>query len=318
MDLLSEVLAVSGVRGAVGARIEAGQDWGWWWASATPRAALHAVTSGTAWLGLPGQPPVLLMPGDVVLLPGGAGHALGSDAEAVARTNARAFDSWQRTGSGAVRIGTEPVRAHILCADYERDAVVSTQILELLPDLVHIRGHSDGGLLEDTVRLLGRELAQPQMATGIVLDRLVDVLLVQVLRTWLASRPARHPSWLGVLCDEVVGAAVTRLHEDPARDWTTATLARETGVSRATLSRRFVTMTGESPGAYLARWRMDLAARRLRDTDDSLEAIARSVGYTSVYAFSRAFHRIRSQPPGQYRSRSRAQSADNKRGHPHD
>lgn len=99
-------------------------------------------------------------------------------------------------------------------------------------------------------------------------------------------------------------AAVTRLHADPSRAWTPATLARETGVSRATLSRRFATMTGESPGAYLTRWRMDLAARRLRDTDDSLETIAQSVGYTSVYAFSRAFSRIRSQPPGQYRSRS--------------
>jgi AraC-like DNA-binding protein len=60
--------------------------------------------------------------------------------------------------------------------------------------------------------------------------------------------------------------------------------------------------------AYLTRWRMDLAARRLRDTDDSLEAIAQSVGYTSVYAFSRAFSHIRSRPPGQYRSKSRAQA----------
>jgi AraC-like DNA-binding protein len=258
------------------------------------------------------------MPGDVVLLPGGTEHALGSDAEAVARTSADVFDTWHTTGSGAVRIGTEPIRTHILCADYQHDAVVSTQILGLLPDLVNIRSRSDGGLLEDTVRLLGRELAQPQMATGIVLDRLVDVLLVQVLRTWLASRPALPPSWLGVLCDDVIGAAVTRLHEDPARAWTTAALAREAGVSRATLSRRFATMTGESPGAYLTRWRMDLAARRLRDTDDSLETIAQSVGYTSVYAFSRAFSRIRSQPPGQYRSRSRAHARGNRRGRPHD
>jgi AraC-like DNA-binding protein len=308
MDLLTEVLAVSGVRGAVGARIEAGQDWGWWWASATPRAALHAVTSGTAWLRLPGQPPLLLMPGDVVLLPGGAEHALGSDGQAVSRTTAQVFDDWHTTSSGAVRIGTEPFAAHILCADYRHDTAVSTQILALLPELVHIRGRSDGGLLEDTVRLLGRELAQPQMATGVVLDRLVDVLLVQLLRSWLASRPVLRPSWLGMLSDDIVGAAVTSLHNDPSRAWTTAALARETGVSRATLSRRFVSVTGEPPGAYLTRWRMDLAARRLRDTGDSLEVIAQSVGYTSVYAFSRAFNRVRSHSPGQYRSLSRRPS----------
>jgi AraC-like DNA-binding protein len=307
MDLLGEMLAVSGVRGAVGARIEAGQDWGWWWASATPRAALHAVTSGTAWLALPGEPPVQLMPGDVVLLPGGTEHALGSDPAAIARTGPGTADRWHTLDSGAVRIGREPVAAQILCADYGHDAVVSTQVLGLLPELVHIRDR-DGGLVEDTVRLLGRELATPRLATGIVLDRLVDVLLVQVLRAWLDRAPEQEPSWLGVLSDDVVGAAVTRLHEDPARPWTTGTLARETGVSRATLARRFTATTGESPGAYLTRWRMDLAARRLRDTEDSLEVIARAVGYTSVYAFSRAFSRLRGGPPGQYRTRAQQQA----------
>jgi AraC-like DNA-binding protein len=306
MDLLADVLAVSGVRGAVAARIEAGTDWGWWWTSATPRAALHAVTAGTAWLGLPGEPPAQLMPGDVVLLPDGAEHVLGSNPAAVARTSAAHFDPWEATASGAVRIGTGPVAANILCADYSHDAVVSTQVLDLLPPLVLIRGRSDGGLLEDTVRLLGRELAEPRMATGVVLDRLVDILLVQVLRTWLAAGPVTRPSWLGALGDELAGAAAAMMHSDPARSWTTDTLARSAGVSRATLNRRFTAVTGESPGAYLTRWRMDLAARRLRDTDDSLEVVARSVGYTSVYAFNRAFSRLRSEPPGRYRARSRA------------
>lgn len=306
MDLLGEALAVSGVRGAVAARIEAGTGWGWWWASAPPRAALHTVTAGTAWLALPGRPALQLMPGDVVLLPDGAEHALGSDAETAARAGPHRSDPWHTAGNGAVRIGAAPVRARILCADYGHDAVASTQVLDLLPPLVHIPARSDGGLLEDTVRLLGRELAEQRMATGVVLDRLVDILLVQVLRAHLASAPATQPSWLGVLSDDVAGAAAARLHEDPSLPWTTAALARAARVSRATLTRRFTAATGESPGAYLTRWRMDLAARRLRDTDDSLEAIARSVGYTSVYAFSRAFSRLRSQPPGQYRARSRA------------
>ena len=109
-----------------------------------------------------------------------------------------------------------------------------------------------------------------------------------------------------MLNDDIAETAVTRIHEDPARSWTAVTLAREAGVSRATLMRRFTGATGESPGAYLTRWRMDLAARQLRDTDDSLDEIARSVGYTSVYAFSRAFSRLRSQPPGRYRAKSRA------------
>ncbi|WP_326570320.1 AraC family transcriptional regulator [Actinacidiphila glaucinigra] len=308
MDLLAEVLALSDVRGAVGARIEAGEDWGWWWNSATPRASLHAVTAGTVWVGLPDGPPLQLLPGDVVLLPGGAAHALGSDPSAVARTGPRTSDDWHLTSSKTVSIGTGPVRARILCADYDHDRTVSTQVLTLLPQVVHLRAGDDpDGLAQDTVRLLGRELATPRAATGLVLDRLVDVLLVHVLRAWLASGGTPAPSWLGALGDPVVAAAVTRLHEEPARPWTTATLAREVGVSRATLDRRFAAATGESPGAYLTRWRMDLAARRLRETQDSLDTIAAAVGYSSGYAFSRAFRRARSQPPGQFRATARSE-----------
>jgi transcriptional regulator GlxA family with amidase domain len=135
------------------------------------------------------------------------------------------------------------------------------------------------------------------------------VLLVQVLRAWLATGPALPPSWLGALGDDITGTAVGRLHAEPSRPWTTATLARAADVSRATLTRRFAAVTGESPGAYLTRLRMDLAARRLRDSDDNLEAVARSVGYTSVYAFSRAFSRLRDEPPGRYRSRARSGNA---------
>jgi transcriptional regulator GlxA family with amidase domain len=133
--------------------------------------------------------------------------------------------------------------------------------------------------------------------------------VVLVLRAWRAAGPALPPSWLGALHDDVTGTAVSRLHTEPSRPWTTATLARAAGVSRATLTRRFTAVTGESPGAYLTRLRMDLAARRLRDSADSLEAVARAVGYTSVYAFSRAFSRQRGEPPGQYRIRSRRLAA---------
>ena len=207
-----------------------------------------------------------------------------------------------------------PVRTRILCAHYEHDPAVTTQVLASLPAVVHVRADNGGGCLDDTVRLLARELAHPQVATAVVLDRLVDVLLVQLLRAWLAAKPALpEGSWLGVLGDPLVAEALTKIHREPARAWTTATLAAEVNASRATLSRRFPAAVGQGPGAYLVRWRMNLAALRLRDTDDALETIARSVGYTSVHAFSRAFSRDRSQPPGRYRAASRARAGNGSR-----
>ncbi|WP_374215812.1 AraC family transcriptional regulator [Frankia sp. AiPs1] len=310
MDLLADVLAVSGVRGTLGARIEAGQDWAVWW-SDCPGAAFYAVTTGTAWLTLPGHEPCQLLPGDVVLLPTASGHTLASHPEATAPAcdaTAAAADHARRH-SDVLRFGTGPVQTHILGAGYDHDPAVTTQVLALSPALspalVHLRA-DHGTPLDDTVRLLARELAHPQIASVVVLNRLVDILLVQLLRVWLSTEPAHcQGSWLGALSDPIMSQALTKLHQDPARPWTTADLAAEMAVSRATLTRRFRAVTGQTPGAYLTQWRMDLAALRLRDTDDPLETIAAAVGYTSVYAFNRAFNRARAQPPGRYRITSR-------------
>jgi AraC-like DNA-binding protein len=316
-DALTGLLDLAAVRGVLGARIAAGADWGWW-SAAAPGAAFHAVTEGRAWLARPGAEPIELAPGDVLLLPGGAEHALGSDPEAVARTGPERFDPYTLADDGTVLIGRDAAtapRTRILCAHYEHDPSASAPVLALLPDVIHLRADSCGSAaLAATVTLLAGELSASQPASTLVLGRLVDVLLVQVLRAWLAHGDAAgpgvgRPSPLRALRDPVAGAAMARIHAAPEHPWTTEELARATAVSRATLARRFPATVGETPAGYLTRRRMDLAARRLRDTDDSLEQIAQAVGYTSVYAFSRAFRRARAVPPGRYRTQARAAAA---------
>ena len=306
MDLLVDVLAVGGVRGTVGARIEAGGTWGLSWQKLSG-ASFYAVTSGTAWLSLPGEEPRQLMPGDVVLLQSGTAHGM-SSAPGVPFVPCHGCTANDVMASGnAVRLGTGEVQTHILGATYEYDPTVTTQVMSVLPTVLHMRADNGGTCLEDTVRLMSRELAYPQLATGYVLNRLVDIALVQLLRVWLAGGPPEiRGTWLSALEDPVVGAALATLHEEPARAWTTESLASKLTISRSTLTRRFRAATGTAPADYLTRWRMDLAAVRLRDTDDTLDAIARSVGYTSVYAFSRAFRRSRAQAPGQFRAAARA------------
>jgi AraC-like DNA-binding protein len=99
---------------------------------------------------------------------------------------------------------------------------------------------------------------------------------------------------------------MSTMHDEPARPWTVADLARTAGLSRAAFARRFTELVGEPPLAYLTRWRMDLAAQRLRTLDESVAHVARAVGYTSEYAFSRAFHRSRGAPPARYRAAAQA------------
>lgn len=309
MDLLADVLAVAGVRSVLGARIEASGRWSAAWSSVRG-ASFYAIGSGVAWLTPADGSLRQLMPGDVVLLPDGGSHMLASapDAsDAVVRARDCVVAERARSDGEVLRLGSGEVETHILGATYEYDRTVSIPILAMLPAVLHIRADNSGTSLDDTVRLLCRELASPQLATGVVLNRLVDIVLIQLIRAWLASEPdAIQGTWLGVLHDPVVSAAMTKLHSDPGRQWTADALAAELDISRTTLARRFRDVAGEAPGAYLTRWRMDLAAIRLRDSNDTLDTISRSVGYTSVYAFSRAFRRSRGQAPGRYRSLSRA------------
>ncbi|MCZ2811926.1 MULTISPECIES: AraC family transcriptional regulator [unclassified Modestobacter] len=308
MDLLADLLRVAGVTGSIGTRIEASGAAGSWGVRLDryPGAAVHAVTEGSAWLTTSSRPPRRLESGDVVLLPPGTVHELTSRPWASAASCDRAAAARAREVGDVVRLGIGPVDTRIVTVHYLQDPGARTRVLTALPDVVHVGAGAGAGHLQDTVRILGRELTEPGMASSVLLDRMIDVLLVQSLRAWAAAQTATQPgSWLAGLGDPVVSAALTLIHQAPERAWTAENLATGIAVSRATLARRFTAALDMSPTAYLLRWRMDLAAARLRDTDEPQQSIARAVGYASVHAFSRAFSRAHDEAPGRFRDRHR-------------
>jgi len=159
-----------------------------------------------------------------------------------------------------------------------------------------------GQLDSPLVPLLGTEIGKDEPGQEAVLDRLLDLLLIAVLRAWFARPDATAPGWYAASADPVVGPALRLLHHEPARPWTVAALAAETGVSRAALARRFTELVGEPPMAFLAGWRLALAADLLRDRQTTLAAVARQVGYGSPYALSTAFKRVRGVSPREHRA----------------
>jgi AraC-like DNA-binding protein len=174
-------------------------------------------------------------------------------------------------------------------------------LTSVLPDVVVITAAQARGTgLGAAVDLIAAEVDGTDPGAPAVMASLVDLLFVYLLRTWFAGHHD-DADWGRALFDPTVGTALSLFHTDPGRAWTLDTLARATRTPRATLTRRFAALTGQSPMAYLTAWRMSLAARRLRDGDATVRQIAHEAGYDSEFAFARAFKRATGSAPGQYR-----------------
>jgi AraC-like DNA-binding protein len=307
VDPLGDVLDLSRVRGALMANVRAHSPWGLELPQ-SPGASFHAVTAGTAWLRVADAKPVQLMPGDLVLLPTGVTHRLSSDPRARCRRFDRRMKEEQMTAAGDLRLGTTGATTTFVCAAYNYDSEFGQPLMSVLPNVMHVpadpvAGHDVTALVE----LLAHEMGERHAGTRSATARLIDLLLIASIRRWLTQLDQlEQPSWLAGLRDPLVGHVLAILHDRPSERWTLELLAREVHVSRATLARRFSETVGEPPAAYLARWRMHLAAQRLKYSDDTIDTIAREVGYTSEFAFNRAFARHRGKPPGRYRRLSRA------------
>ena len=201
--------------------------------------------------------------------------------------------------------GSAPLLAGdaLLAGCFPTSGRIAERLLSALPPVLVVpRAQQRSRALD----FLETEIENQEPGQQAVLDRLLDIVLIGALRDWFALPEASAPSWYGAAGDPVVGPALHALHAEPSQEWTVAALARRAQVSRATFARRFAEVMGEPPISYLAGWRLCLAADLLQDDDDTLDSIARQVGYSNAYALSAAFTREYGIRPSQYRRRARA------------
>ncbi|MGW3100369.1 AraC family transcriptional regulator [Streptomyces sp. NPDC001100] len=229
-------------------------------------------------------------PPQALILPGGEcsypdGTSLKGSMDLGVRTWGDRLD-----GSTVMLIGTYLMRGEI-----------NGRLLDALPPLLSLPSEVWECPLTP---LLMEEIVRDEPAQEVVLDRLLDLLVIAALRAWFSRPEAEAPAWYRALADPVVGRALRLLQDDPAHPWTVASLAARAAVSRAALARRFTDLVGEPPMSYLTAWRLALAADRLRDTDDTIAAIARDVGYGSAFALSSAFKRVYGVSPQEHRTPS--------------
>ncbi|MBU2670940.1 AraC family transcriptional regulator [Actinoplanes bogorensis] len=308
MDALTGLLDGPRARGAFLLRSVLDPPWSLRIQDGSPLSLLTMVR-GEAWILKQDTAPARIGAGDVAVVNGVEPYVVADDPGTAPqviihpgqRCEAADGTEVKLTGQGVRTWGTRPDAPTVMISGtYQMHSEVSRRMLDALPGLLIRPAEAGDRALID---LLVREMNGTEPAQDLVLDRLLDLVLVSVLRSWLAAPSDDAPGWQRAQTDPVVGPALRLVHDDPAYGWTVASLATRTGVSRASLARRFTEVVGESPMAYLTSWRLTLAADLLRQGDTTLESVARRVGYGSAFALSTAFKRERGISPQEYRRR---------------
>jgi AraC-like DNA-binding protein len=315
MDLFPGILDGPRARGAFALRTLMAPPWSLRVLAESPLTLL-AVVKGHAWV-IPDQgEPVRLDVGDIAITRGPDHYHVADDpatpttvvihpgqhccspaGEPMAEQMTLGVRTWGNDPRGSTLM---------LVGAYESPGDLSDRLLRALPPLLSLPNDAWESPL---VGLLCDEMGKDLPGQAAVLDRLLDMLLIAVLRTWLARPDAAAPAWYRSQGDPLVARALRLMHGDPARPWTLATLAKQVGASRAALARRFNDVVGQPPMAFLTEWRLALAADLLSEPDATVGTVAEQVGYGTPYAFSTAFKRVRGISPREHRARVTASAA---------
>jgi AraC-like DNA-binding protein len=283
MDVLSEALNTVRMTGAIFYYAECTSPWGFAvpplhkvahvLAPGTERLVpYHLVAEGEAVVQFAGaSEEIALQAGDVVIIPHGDAHTVSN-------------------GSPSTLIDSAASHADAL-------------FLAGLPQMIkiNVRGDATGQWLESSIRYLVAEADRMRAGQKVLLSKMAEALFIQTLRIYMEQLPPEQTGWLAGARDPIVGGCLALMHQQPYRRWSLAELATKVAASRSVLAERFAHLMGEGPLTYLARWRLQLAARLLQTTRKTILQVAAEVGYESEAAFSRAFKREFAVPPAKYR-----------------
>jgi AraC family transcriptional regulator, alkane utilization regulator len=313
MDALSDVLQAIRLDGAVYVNAEFTAPWcvhaKFGLRSASERLPrsdhivfFHVLVDGACEARLAdGDEVVHLRPGDVLLFPHDHLHLLGSDVGLEPKEGG--FMPSTDEGLAQIRHGGGGDATHCVCGYLAFDPPICRPLIGALPQMLKIAIADDakGAWLLELLRVGVRESSAQGPGARTLLAKLAELMFIEAMRRYAESLPAEQRGWLAGLRDRYVGKALGLLHGDPARPWTVDALAREVALSRSALADRFANLIGEPPMQYLIRWRLALAAQRLRAGAESIARIAEYCGYESEAAFNRAFKREFGVPPAAWR-----------------
>ncbi len=313
VDLVGEAIAAMRTGEPRAARALLTPPWGLRF-TAAGGAGVQVILRGSAWLLPPdGGAPIRMEAGDVALIRRLRPHGMADDPSTplydVTIDEHDPAAHWPADGSAM----DERVPGTVLLGgSYYLNGARPHPLFTSLPEVIHLPARiGASGPVRTVVELLGGEMDSERPGASAAIPALLDLLLLYTMRTWLETT-TQPIGWAQALRDPALSSALHAIQERPAESWTVASLAREASLSRAAFARRFTTLTGLPPLTYLTWWRMTIASRLLRASDASMQIIAGRVGYSSEYAFSKAFKRELGVAPAHYRRQQRADQLANR------
>jgi len=326
MDPITDLLHTMQIVGVVHARLEATAPWGLksdadlaqdaakdkHSAESAPSpfhfAHFGMLSRGNCWLSVEGIPdPMPLAGGDCFLLAPGIAYSLRDNP----RTRVRSLcEVAPRNGSQVISYGGGGASTTIISGWFRFCARSVKPLARLLPPLILVKADQVQSLaLRTTLNMLASEMAERAPGSDLVVNRLADLLFIHSIRAHIGSRSEGCKNGLlRAIFDPQIGSALKSMHEKVEHPWTFESLAAAAGMSRSAFAVRFKDLVGETPLEYLTGWRMQKATGLLEKSDQKVFEVAKSVGYDSDAAFSKAFKRVFGVAPREYRRNTRRAS----------
>ena len=316
-DVLSDLLKTVRLTGAAFFEISAEAPWA---VASPPRESIlprilpgadhliayHAVTAGRCFATIAGGTPIELEAGEVIVFTNSDPHVMSSSPGM--RGEPTSHDVLEIAAAARVPFlisygNPDAVSTRLVCGYLACDARPFNPLIESLPPVMKAGepNSTDPGLLSQFMRFAVAETMEKRAGSETVLNKLTELMFIDVVRRHISTFPATKAGWLAGLRDPLVGKVLTLIHDKPARGWTIESLAKQAGVSRSVLAERFAEVVGIPPVHYLANWRMQIASELLSGGNTSVANIATQIGYESEAAFSRAFKKMIGVPPSAWR-----------------
>lgn len=295
MDILSDILRTIHLQSSVYFRKNFYSPWGMDISSADV-AQFHMIVKGQCLLYYDGlNRPMNVSTGDIIIFPFGDKHWL---ADAVGQKRVPGMQVLEEHKKNKPLFRGEDFSATLICGHFEFDKEIEHPFIQSLPRLIYISGTEERQYtwLDNAVSVIIHETDSGNPGWEIVSNRLAEILLIQVLRTFIL-KSENSSGYLSALNDAYISKALSLVHNQPQNRWSLEGLAKQIGMSRTAFAKRFKQLVGSAPMEYITKWRMIKAREMLIKTKWPLIEISERVGYKSEAAFSKAFKRNFHQTP---------------------